>query len=337
MNSLISSISSDCSRLTCLGNFTRGLSPLHVACTGGHLTVVRSLVEDHGLDVRKGDAFNRTPLFMAVAKGHLDITKFLIDAGAQANSVNTFNRASLIHTAVQSKNAEVCEYLLTLTPNVDVRDNSGNTPLHLAARLGCLDMCKLLLDKGASINNVNNFGNSPFLEATSHCKLNVMEYLNTRGADTRVRDRLGNGVLHVAVRTRSYLTTRYALVDLNLPWNVTNHGGQSVSKLATDLQLWDIIFLLLKAGAEAVITDEDVLLNPGNMNVSYMRRITSNPRSLQDLCCFRIRHILGDKAVSTVFSMRSVNSMQGLDRFLNLPSRFPVACMNNNLLCPKQL
>ncbi|XP_046566247.1 death-associated protein kinase 1-like [Haliotis rubra] len=303
MNSLISS---DCSRGNCPGTFTRGLalSPLHVACTGGHLTVVKSLVEDHGVDVRQGDAFNRTPLYMAVVKGHLNITKFLIEAGAPAYSVNIFNRASLIHTAVQSKNVEVCEYLLTLHPNVDVRDNSGNTPLHLAARLGCLDVCTLLLDKGANINTVNNFGNSPFLEATSHCKLDVIEYLNTRGADTRVRDRFGNGVLHVAVRSRSYAITRYVLVDMNLPLNVTNYDGQSVLKLATNLQLWDIVCLLLQAGynpgAETVIPDEDVSLNQGNMTVSYMRHIASNPRTLQNLCCFRIRHLLGTRLSQTV-------------------------------------
>lgn len=307
MNSLIST---GCSpRVNFPGDFTRGLalSPLHVACTGGHLTVVKSLVEDDGVDVRQGDAYNRTPLYMAVVKGHLSITRFLIEAGASAYAVNSFNRASLIHTAVHSKNAGVCEYLLTLNPNVDVRDNSDNTPLHLAARLGCVDICMLLLDKGAHINAVNNFGNSPILEATSHCMLDVMKYLITRGADTHVRDRFGNGILHVAIRSRSYAITHHALVAINLPLSVTNCDGQTLLQLAADLKLWDVICLLLNAGcntrAETVATDEDVVLTPGNMAIRHMRHIASNARTLQDLCCFRMRHILGTRLLNTVGSL----------------------------------
>ena len=59
---------------------------LSVAAMVGHLHVVKSLVEHYGsLDLNKRDQNDKTPVDYAVACGHLQVVKFLLERGADGN------------------------------------------------------------------------------------------------------------------------------------------------------------------------------------------------------------------------------------------------------------
>lgn len=57
-------------------------------------------------------------------------------------------------------NAFVSE-LLIRGAHIDVRDENGNTPLHLAALMGLPDLTKELLEWGADVKTVNSKGELP--------------------------------------------------------------------------------------------------------------------------------------------------------------------------------
>ena len=95
-----------------------GWTPLHYAATGGHVEVVRLLLEHHAyLDAESPNG--STPLMMAAMYGNLQTVKVLLDAGADAGLANKSNAsaldfaikanktdsAALIEAALKAKNA----------------------------------------------------------------------------------------------------------------------------------------------------------------------------------------------------------------------------------------
>ena len=51
-----------------------GRTPLHMACYGGHLDVVRKLVSEHGCDVMARDSDGRIPLHNAAWSGKKEVS-----------------------------------------------------------------------------------------------------------------------------------------------------------------------------------------------------------------------------------------------------------------------
>ncbi|ELU01067.1 hypothetical protein CAPTEDRAFT_86912, partial [Capitella teleta] len=73
---------------------------LHWACIGGHLSVVKALLLQPGIDVNCCDRDNVTPLTMACihAGGNLAMIQALINAGADVLRRDRLN-ASALHYA----------------------------------------------------------------------------------------------------------------------------------------------------------------------------------------------------------------------------------------------
>ncbi|XP_077996945.1 histone-lysine N-methyltransferase EHMT2-like [Glandiceps talaboti] len=141
----------------------------------------------NGYDVNyvdERDWLNMTSLHYGAEKGHLDICKLLLKAGAQVNAANDRKRTSL-HCAAISGHFDICKLLLEAGAKIDavgefliaawsgniekvksclengygVNDTNeswmNNTSLHYAAKNQHLDIFKLLVDAGARRNNID--------------------------------------------------------------------------------------------------------------------------------------------------------------------------------------
>ncbi|CAM9370555.1 unnamed protein product, partial [Sphacelaria rigidula] len=76
-------------------------SPLFEAATGGHAEVVGLLLEQLGLeDVEACALSGRTPLSVAVERGHVDVVDKLIEKGANIHRPDLISHQSLLSTAV---------------------------------------------------------------------------------------------------------------------------------------------------------------------------------------------------------------------------------------------
>ena len=82
----------------------RGVTPLNMAAQNGRAAVARLLLSDPALrvDVNKPTPAGRTPLYIACGRGHLDVVRVLLAAGARVNQPTANCRVTPLFRAITS-------------------------------------------------------------------------------------------------------------------------------------------------------------------------------------------------------------------------------------------
>ncbi|MFC1743309.1 ankyrin repeat domain-containing protein [Candidatus Riflebacteria bacterium] len=108
-----------------------------------------------------------TPLHMVVDHDNSDIVKLLLDCGASPNSQDKSGQTPIFRYVAEphSESSHVPEdfFILLQHPGLDlnIKDNDGNTVLHLAIKNSFATITKILINKGAKIEIKNNDGQTP--------------------------------------------------------------------------------------------------------------------------------------------------------------------------------
>ena len=157
------------------------ITPLHAACSEGHLAVVRLLL-DHGADIEKTYGSSATPLIAAISHDHLPVVKLLLDAGANAN-----------HT--------VCTPPL-LRDKFDGDDESAvyTTPLSEAVEHSRLEIIQELLSAGVIIGGPSA-GRKELAEACNNRQYMVVELLLETLSGAQDEAEICNEALSAAVES----------------------------------------------------------------------------------------------------------------------------------------
>ncbi|XP_041363273.1 ankyrin repeat and KH domain-containing protein 1-like [Gigantopelta aegis] len=141
-----------------------GHTPLMEAASAGHVEVARILL-DNGAGINThSNEFKESALTLACYKGHLEMVKFLLEAGADQE-----HKTDEMHTALMEASmdghVEVARLLLDSGAQVNMPADSFESPLTLAACGGHVDLASLLIERGANIEEVNDEGYTPLMEA----------------------------------------------------------------------------------------------------------------------------------------------------------------------------
>ena len=160
-----------------------GRTLLHYAAIGGHVEIVKLLLEDPRVDVRAVDKTGCSALHHAAVKGHVEVVKlFLEDHRVDVRAVDE-DGWSALHDAATEGHVEMVKLLLE-DPRADAnaKTNDGNTPLHLAASKNHHKVVRLLLDSArlSTANCVDNIDQwSPVMTALkTESKDALQELLN---------------------------------------------------------------------------------------------------------------------------------------------------------------
>lgn len=127
------------------------ITPLLLACHGGHLEVLKFYFEKLNvgpkvsLTIITGDK----PIHIATLMGHLNVVKYLVEElKCDVNSVNTkFNSLTPMHYAAQKGHLDIVQYLIEKKANIVCCNLQGDTPIHAAAIGDQLQVVKFLTSK----------------------------------------------------------------------------------------------------------------------------------------------------------------------------------------------
>uniref|UniRef100_A0ABD2X3J5 Uncharacterized protein n=1 Tax=Trichogramma kaykai TaxID=54128 RepID=A0ABD2X3J5_9HYME len=214
----------------------------HLACRFGCDDAVARFLErgqdPNCLVLETGDK----PLHLALANLHGEDGKKVVDLllknGANPNSANA-NGSTPLHVICQDDRDDyvAVKMLLELSRkynqwvHLNIRDGSGNAPVHWAVRRGNCRVFQLLLKKGADPNRTDKDGSTPLhiiCEQYQDNDVFLNPFLEDYKVNVNAQDKRGNTALHFALRNNNYKLVQSLLYNKANP-NLAN--GQRLRPL----------------------------------------------------------------------------------------------------------
>ena len=173
------------------------LTPFLNSIASTNIPVLKQLLKIS--DTKAINNFGYTALHLAAQKSTKEVTQILIENGLDLHALDTY-KMTAFHRAVRCSNVPVLEYFIGL--GEDVNSVSGDYPwtsLHHCCRSGNVATAKSLLAHGADIENLvpADVCATPFLRAVFNNKIDLIEYLLSRGANIAPEGFNGYTALHI--------------------------------------------------------------------------------------------------------------------------------------------
>lgn len=156
---------------------------LSEAAQTGDLARLRELLHSNRDFVNMPDEAGYTPLHYAAYFGHLEAARYLLEIGADVDSVSLDPlRNQPIHAAASSGHVTVVRLLLAHGANPRATQSGQWTPLHGAAERGHVEVVDPLLAGGADSRAASYSGATPLSLARDKGHQQVVDLLAARGA-----------------------------------------------------------------------------------------------------------------------------------------------------------
>ena len=171
---------------------------IHESAQKGDLEGLKLMIDkDPGL-VNAKDQDGRTPLHWACRGVHIDVVKYLVEKGANVNAEDS-NKIVPLHSLATRNGATAIAILVDNGADIDFKDYGGNTALHHAAMNNAADAVALLIKKSADLENIEDYGRTPLiLCARERGGPKTIKVLLDAGADVKAKDKFRATALHLA-------------------------------------------------------------------------------------------------------------------------------------------
>ncbi|CAG9759778.1 unnamed protein product [Ceutorhynchus assimilis] len=189
-----------------------------------------------------------THLHMAIIHAFPEIALAIIRAAPHPRLLDTPNDSAQtpLHLAVQTRQYPIVRWLIIAGAKPCPRDAQGNSPLHLAAKMGDFNCLKAIIEpvnpkhreamalsysplnyETPNLDQWNYLGQTCVHIAAKYCQLEVLKHLVARGADINAREGLeGLTALHFAVQNRDEKMVKYILDECRTARpEITSYGG----------------------------------------------------------------------------------------------------------------
>ena len=226
---------------------------LHDAARDGKTDQVRLHVAAKAdLDARDEDG--KTALALAADRGHLEVVKVLVSAGADVNARNTgvAGGSTPLHMASGHRNREpIMQLLIDNGAKVNTKGMLNATPLHIASLSGYPTNINLLLKHGADIAAVKDGGATALHEAARGGTDNAsaVEALIAAKADVKAVDGRGQTALHLAASEGNQGAVKVLLAN-GADVNAKDKKDRTPIYYASRRRKQEVVELLKKAGAQ---------------------------------------------------------------------------------------
>ena len=193
--------------------------------------------------------FGTYPLHSAAADGALDsVNHFLAVHNLEVNVRNNSGSTPL-HGAALYDRVVVVSTLIAAGADVNAKSNSDNTPLHDAARNGHVAIVSMLIAAGADVNAKSNNGETPLYESAYQGETSVVFILIAAGADVNAKDNDGETPLYGATY-RGHASVVSILIAAGADVNAKDNDGETPLYEAAYRGHASVISILIAAGAD---------------------------------------------------------------------------------------
>jgi ankyrin repeat protein len=220
-----------------------------------------------------------TPLHAAVAVGHEEMVRLLLEKGADVNAKGEDPAGQTpLHIAAQNGNERVVRILLDRGANIAAKYANGETALHRAAATGKENMVLLLLDRGVDIVAESDIGDTPLSRAAVFGHKGAVELLLKKGSNAML-ERHRVRALVSAAGTGQVPVVR-TLIDKGISVNAMDEEGLSALHMASYFEHEAVVILLLERGAD--ITARNNIDNKTALDLAKARGHRNIARLLQE-------------------------------------------------------
>ena len=255
---------------------SRRQTPLHVAAENGNDKIIQKLFTMNA-DPNLKDAIGNTSLHLSVqlkqnpmlqgtvanATGNapyrtcsIQTIQAHIEHGVEVNSANN-RRQTPLWFACRDGQDEFVKILLHAGANTNITDTYGDSSLH-SAITGCCsrETIQEIINHGAHVNRVNDIGDTALLLASCIAQTEIVRVLLAAKADPNLANTDGDASLHGAVGANGSEEKLQELIKYGADVNAVNKSGKTPLLLSCFYGQQDSVKLLLGAGADPTISDE---------------------------------------------------------------------------------
>jgi len=184
----------------------------------------------------RGHQVRNEQLLEAVKSNNISQLTCLINAGINVNVTNEHGLTPL-HLAAYKGYEKIFQLLVKAEADVNVTDEYGFTPLYYAAMYGHADIVEALFNAEAKLDTRDCEGRTVLINQVSKGNLEMVEVLVNAGADVDAADDMGAKPLHMAVKN-GHVKIVEALVIAGA--DLTDNDGGTVLDWAKDRDFFNI-------------------------------------------------------------------------------------------------
>ncbi|HBL98362.1 TPA: hypothetical protein DDZ86_01820 [Candidatus Dependentiae bacterium] len=233
-----------------------GRTALHVACEYNSMKLTQVLVSSCAKFDLENNLFETVPFLGFIDSNASSIAYLLITNGASLNVQDNIGFTPL-HLACKNNFAMV-DLLVRMGANLNIQDNTGLTPLNLACKDGNMPAIRLLTKGGASLDIQDNSGLAPLHWSSKLGNALVVQHLIVSHANLNIQDNVGFTPLHEACRNNNGPVVQI-LVASRANLNIQDNVGRIALHLACENDKIQFAQLLIDWGANPNTQDNNGL------------------------------------------------------------------------------
>ncbi|RDD44930.1 Ankyrin repeat and KH domain-containing protein mask [Trichoplax sp. H2] len=143
------------------GHEIDGGTPLHFACADGDVDAIQLLL-CHGANpyLLQYENGGLAPIHFAAQDNHLECIKTLYRHHPNTINISSYLKEQVLHIATKNGYSDMTKWLIDHGADINHQDHNGNTPLHNAVRNAHVHCVRLLLANGADPTMQNHLSES---------------------------------------------------------------------------------------------------------------------------------------------------------------------------------
>lgn len=204
-------------------------TPIHVAITNQHHTIIALLLSHPTLDLTLRDKGGLTPFAAAMMTKNNKAAQAILNRELRAAEQYDNRGRNFLHLAIQNLDIESILFLISINANVHSRMKDSNqlAPIHLAVQKDSEIIVRNLLLAGANVNDLTPQKQTPLHLAAIQDSHSICSILLDNAVDFNAADENGNNALHLAAQKGNIASVRVLLTESQIDAEAINLRGQN--------------------------------------------------------------------------------------------------------------